>query len=545
VNVASFIREQAELNPAKISIIAPKKSIFRFLLTGNAKYERITFEELEKRSNAYANTFLMQGIKPGERILVFIKPGIEFCCIIFALFKAGLIPVFIDPGMGVEALLQCIVDVKAKALVGIPKIHHLKLLRPKAFVGVDYFFSVDGLTLGGQSFEKLSKGVSTEIPMAIMGPKDLCAILFTSGGTGAPKGVMYSHEMFCHQVRSLKELFRLTPSDKDYPCFPLFGLFSLAMGMTIQIPNVDLMKPASINDKVVVKDLLQHGITFTSGSPALWIKVATHAQRKKISFPLLRSVVTFGAPVSVFLHEKFLSCLPGGDVYTPYGSTECLPVACQSGREVLGETKLRTWSGEGTCVGYLVKGALVKILPIEDAAEPSDVGEIAVCSPSQTMGYFENEMSSKASRHVEEDSGLVFHRMGDMGRLDAWGRLWFLGRKAHAFKVGSEWIFSEEIEPLSNRHPEVKRSALIQEVVMGESKAVLVLERWDGSVDMEKRKKELFFHQIREFLAKSKKAHLISRLDFYHSFPVDTRHNIKIDRHLLAKQIRGQGLLSL
>ena len=156
--------------------------------------------------------------------------------------------------------------------------------------------------------------------------------------------------MFIDQALKLKQMFKLAQQDRDYPCFILFGLFSLALGLTVYMPEVELVKPAEVNAKVLCKALANHKITFATGSPALWRRVADYALKKKMQFPHLRSLATFGAPVNLDLHRDLKRILPQGEIYTPYGATECLPVSVISSHEILGETKVATLKGEGTCV---------------------------------------------------------------------------------------------------------------------------------------------------------------------------------------------------
>jgi acyl-CoA synthetase (AMP-forming)/AMP-acid ligase II len=513
----------------------------------SAKYESLTFAEIDQRINHYANTFFNLNLKMGDRVLVFVKPSLDFPIIIFSLFRAGLVPVFIDPGMGIDSMLQCIQKAKAKALVGIPKIHHLRLLKPFAFSSIEVSIVVAGRALNALSFETLLKKNSSKYSsQENTNQTSLAAILFTSGGTGVPKGVLYTHGMFIEQTLKLKQMFKLTPQDRDYPCFPLFGLFSLALGLTVIMPEVDLMKPADVNGKTLFKSLTKHKITFTTGSPALWINVASYAVRKKLTLPSIKGLATFGAPVSIKLHADLAKVLTHGELYTPYGATECLPVSLITSREILGETKIDTLQGAGTCVGYPAPNTEIKILCLDSKkilTSPNSIGEILVHSSTMTKGYDSEEASSTLIQYHCPDSHKIYHRMGDMGKLDEFGRLWFLGRVVHCFKLAQKWLCTEEIEPAINYLPEVSRSALIR----ANNKIQLVIERNDGLIDLPESLKDNFFQKIRATLATLPKGGLVDEILLDSNFPVDTRHNIKIDRLLMTRnfshQTKGLGLL--
>lgn len=541
-NVSELVTRQAQNFPDKIAITAQKKSWLSLFLLSSAKYETLTFKEMELRINHYAHTFLDQDLKSGDKILVFVKPSLDFPIIIFSLFRAGLVPVFIDPGMGVDAMLQCIQTSSAKALIGIPKIHHLRLLKSSYFSSIEFSYVIDGRALNAISFENLLKKNYTSTPLKSQTTgQSYAAVLFTSGGTGTPKGVLYTHEMFIEQTLKLKQIFRLANQDKDYPCFPLFGLFSLALGLTVVMPEVDLMKPSQVNAKAIVKSLMKHKITFATGSPALWKRVAQYALRKKITLPHLKAIATFGAPVSIDLHKDLSSVLTAGEVYTPYGATECLPVSVITSHEILGETKTETLGGQGTCVGYPAPTTEIKILNCQSNTIVDDInyiGEILVATSAMTSGYDGLSDATKAIRYVCPISQKKYHKMGDLGKLDCFGRLWFLGRKVQCISLPDYWLCTEEIEPAINYLPEVSRCALLKL----KDKIALVVERQDGMVDLPDLQKEKFFQKIKMVLAGLPKGHLVEDIILDMNFPVDTRHNIKIDRLSMANALNQRSL---
>ena len=107
-NVSYFLRERAMEVPSKLAVVGQKKGLLQAILSWSRRHESYTFLELEKRSNLYAQALLSLGIERGVKTLVFFKPGPDFACFIYALFKIGGIAIFIDPGMGIDALLKCI-----------------------------------------------------------------------------------------------------------------------------------------------------------------------------------------------------------------------------------------------------------------------------------------------------------------------------------------------------------------------------------------------------------------------------------------------------
>lgn len=543
MNIAKLLVEKARKHPNKVAIKAPIKRLGK----GQYIYESLTFDELLKRSWSFAKGFQDMGLKKGDKTLVFVRPGLDFPAITFALFQLGIIPVFIDPGMGRKNLLHSIEQVKPKALIAVPEVHFLRLFFRKSFSSVTHFITTGGLTWGKmKSINHLKKLEAIPIETEIH-PDELAAILFTSGGTGVPKGVEYSHKIFSTQTMMLQEMFNLSHEDIDIPGFPLFALFTMAMGMTSCIPDMNPSKPGQANPNKLVQNILDNSATFVAGSPAIWERVADYCFNNDITLPSVKYLVMFGAPVSSEIHRKFSKILTNGTTYTPYGATESLPVANISGEYLLQNTVDDTRNGKGTCVGKPVKGVEVKIiqitdLPIENVSDMTfkstgEIGEIVIKGDIVTKKYFEMENKTKEAKIYGED--YLWHRIGDLGYFDDKGQLWFCGRKTHRVQTEEELLSSTPCESIFNEHPRVKRSALvgINQTKKGYERAGLVVELNGRVSNTKKLKEELFKLGKGHSLTKN-----IDDIWFHDSFPVDVRHNIKIDR-LKLRDLANSGAL--
>ncbi|MES2525795.1 MAG: fatty acid CoA ligase family protein [Bdellovibrionota bacterium] len=519
MNIAFRIKEQAKNLPDK-----------RAVVHGNSYY---TFREFEERSNQMAHYFESIGINRGKRTLLFVKPCLDFSVITFALFKVGAIPVLIDPGMGMKNLLSSISQVKPFAMISIDLVHWVRRIKKKTFSSVEVNVFLDDLFQGLEKFPKVYHPVQVT-------SDDHSAILFTSGGTGIPKGVEYTHGILNAQTEILQKLFSLGPSDVDLPGFPLFALFTLAMGMTSVIPDMDPTRPAKCDPAKIVKNIITHQITFCAGSPAIWERVGRYCVKHNIQLGSVKHVVMFGAPVRTEIHDLFQKILTRGDTYTPYGATESLPLTLMRGSEVLKETAKITATGGGVCIGRAVPGVNIKIIAISDIPEGKlselprgSVGEIIVSGPVITPSYF--EMPEENQKAKIRANGELWHRMGDMGYIDSQNRLWFLGRKAHRVLSHEENLYPIAIEAIFNRHPAIKRSALVR---FHEAPG-LVIERHDGNMKMTHE----FLSELVELGRTHEKAKLIENFWLSSAFPVDIRHNIKIDRLKLSAWVTKGSIL--
>ena len=240
----------------------------------------------------------------------------------------------------------------------------------------------------------------------------------------------------------------------------------------------------------------------------------------------LKRVLMAGAPVPLRLVRAMREVLPeDGDVHTPYGATESLPVATISGREVEAAAA-KVEAGAGTCVGRPASSIDLRIIAIRDEAiasldnepalSPGEVGEICVRGGVVTRAYLNRGEATAASK-IGLGEG-TWHRMGDLGYLDIDGSLWFCGRKAEAVFTAQGPIFTDQIECRFSGSPRFRRVALVGVGPRGQARPVLLLE---GPPDERLRTEAM-------------RVSGISDVRFHPRFPVDRRHNAKIHRLDLA-----------
>lgn len=544
-NIAAYLPRMAETVPNQPAIIVTRSRD----RSGRAVYAQLTFAELEILTNRYANGLATARFHRGMRVLLMVRPGIEFVGLTFALFKLGVVPVLIDPGMGVGRMLECIRMVDLKGFIGIPPAHIMRLLRRRSFRSVKHVVTVGRRWgWGGSTLHSVSQSASPSFSMVNTAPEETAAILFTSGSTGPAKGVVYEHGMFGAQVRAIRSCYGMRPGEVDLPAFPLFALFSTAMGMTSVIPDMDASKPAQVNPARIVEAVRDHNVTSTFGSPAIWGRVASYCVERGITLPSLRRVLVAGAPVSYAVLAQLQEILaPDSNVHTPYGATESLPVSSITGREVLAECKEQSKRGSGTCVGRPLSGIELRIIKITDdpisvwtddlVVSDGEIGEIVVAGDVVTKEYFGLPDATAGAKIVDGDR--VRHRIGDVGYRDDRGRIWFCGRKAHRVMTASGTLYSVCCEAIFNEHPDVARSALVGVGTPGSKRPVVVVEPKAGRYPSGSRA-EAFRAELGELGRAHDHTNKIEEFLFHKSLPVDVRHNAKINREELAHWAAGR-----
>ena len=526
----------AQAAPDRPAIIAPVRE------NGRVDWKTLTFRELDAKSDRYAAGLSAIGVGRGVRTVVMAPPSLDFFPLVFGLFKVGAVMVLIDPGIARRALLACLEEVRAEAFIGVPRAHLARLLFPRPFRSVKALVTVGRrFGWGGHTLREVEQlGEARPHVMAEPSVDETAAILFTSGSTGVPKGVVYTHDMFDAQVRMIRATYGIAPGEIDLPTFPLFALFDPALGMTAVLPDMDFRFPAKANPAKLIEALTTHHCTNMFGSPALLDNLARFGVARGVRLPDLRRVLSAGAPVRTDVLERMSQMLSvDAEVFTPFGATESLPVASIGSHEVLRDTAAGAAAGRGVCVGRPVDASLVRIIRITDEAiaDWSDdlvvpvgtIGEITVRGPVVTREYFARADATRLAKI--KDGEAIVHRMGDVGSFDDTGRLWMCGRKSHRVETSNGTLFTVPIEEVLNVHPNVRRTALVGVGARGQKVPVVLLEREPDAI--------LSDADLVRSIAGLAGIHDVTRtLSTFRvypgAFPVDTRHNAKIEREKLA-----------
>ncbi len=544
--VADMLPQMAASIPDATAIHFPTK---RRDSAGLIEYVQISYRELDERSDRIAAGLHAIGIARGDRAALMVKPSPDLFALTFAMFKAGVVPVMIDPGLGIRGLKSCMARAQPSAFIGIPAAHAARVALGWGRETIRKTVSVGGWGLGGHTLaaveqlgaDRMTKGERS----GSTGPDEVAAILFTSGSTGPAKGVVYRHRTFVAQVRAIREMFGIEPGEIDLPTFPLFALFDPALGMTTVLPDMDSTKPAQVDPRNIIEPIQRFGVTTMFGSPALLDTVGRYGEQHQVQLPSLRRIIAAGAPLPGPTIRRWHGMIdPSADLFPPYGATESLPVACIASRSIVADTWTQTEQGAGVCVGTPVPTIDVRIIAITD--EPierwsadllvpdGEIGEIAVRGPMVTEAYFNDETNTGKAKILEGER--IWHRMGDVGWRDEQGRIWFCGRKSHRVDLAaSATMFSVCVENVFDTHPAVYRSALVGPQLGGRIAPTLCVELEPGTA----RPWSDIAGELRELAARHPGALELGRIEhFLHyddrrGFPVDIRHNAKIGREKL------------
>ena len=532
----------------------PDKIAFAFIRKGNKKKtDSISFRELDQKSDRAARYLSNRGFKDGLVTLVLARPSTEFVVLMYAMLKTGAVPLLL-PSIKIRkrsgrAKLRKILNrarpegvIGSGALLAIRRILRLgpRKLRTINVRNLKKFYSNSN---NGSGFTSKKEIDWTDVPAFVR---------YTTGSTGPPKGVIYSHGMLHSLLRTL-ESEGITSDDV------FFGRSgTLIIHPLIGISSVSIMaKPRHIRGQEIVETVSTWGATAAFLSPPSAIHLAnyleSHAESHNQSPAMLESLTRIyvgGETISADFVSTIESHLseersPRGGFRLVYGATEGFPL-CQAHASTIIETHPKTESGMGFCLGEPVEGIMIRILSFEDYNEqfdpsiasevsgygPGSIGEISAMGPavySSLIGQDEIEFGGPKTTAHDSLDGTNWHRTGDLGYLDQHGRVWIVGRKAHRVRSKNGYtLHTKQIEEIFN-HSLGIRTALVE----GPDNhwPVILVEKdnapWN---EMKKRLKE----EAKRACGLLGYDGELTFLQYGGAFPVDSGHEAKIEREKLS-----------
>jgi olefin beta-lactone synthetase len=391
-------------------------------------------------------------------------------------------------------------------------------------------------------FSDLLKGKAKKIDP--VKKNDTALITYTTGSTGAPKGANRTHRFLASQHYALKRLFPYKSNDIDLPVFPVFALNNIASGITTVIPAINISRPDPEDSKTLVSQIKACEVSCMTLAPSSFRNVAGYCSTEKISLDGISRVLTGGAPISETDILRFMKAAPHSKNWILYGSTEVEPIAYIESREML-SIKPPRWKNTtkiGVNVGKIDKALNYKFINIETGNIGDDfeineievnigeVGELIVAGEHVCEEYYKNE-EAFARAKIRDKNGVVWHRTGDLARMDKDGFLWIVGRKHNIIKRGAEYFFPVRPEIILKDLSPVVNAAYLN-IDHNDKKiiiAVVTLERESEAIKKSCRK------EIAKVFEKNKLP--LDRVVFMKEVPMDVRHHSKVDYDKLRQKL--------
>jgi len=421
----------------------------------------LTYAELREASLQLGAALVGRGVGPGDRVAVWAPNGHRWIVALFGLSAAGAALVPVNTRFKGAEAADILKRSRARALVTVTDFldtDHLGLLRstgvelPDLGTVVVASGDVPDDAVGWEAFVASATPdarAEVERRAAAVTDDDVSDVLFTSGTTGAPKGVLQSHGRTLCTAADWVSMTGLGPDDRYLMVNPYFHMFGLKAGILASVTAGATMLPEPVFDvDRVLARVEQERVSVLPGPPTLYQSILDHPGRAEADLSSLRIAVTGAADIPVELIRRVLDELPFDAVIAGYGLTEAGTATSTSP-----DDDPRTIA---TSVGRPRPGFEVRIVDGEDDVEPGGTGEVLLRGPSVMAGYLDDPEATAAA--LSPDGWL---RTGDLGALDDAGNLLIVGRAKDMFIVGGFNAYPAEIENLLLGHPAVQQAAVI------------------------------------------------------------------------------------
>ncbi|MEM8707838.1 MAG: AMP-binding protein, partial [Actinomycetota bacterium] len=506
----------------------------------------VTFGELDRLVDATARgLFATAGVRSGDRVALMIPPGVDLAVALSACWRMGAVPVLVDGGLGPTQMSAAMRVAKPDHLIGIRRaLAAARTLRwPGRAIAVEPLLRLGRRAFGVQHDLASLRATAPAVDLAPVDPDAEAAVVFTSGATGPSKGVRYSAARIDAQIRTLVERYEITGDDSLVAAFAPFALYGPAMGITSTVPDMDVAAPGSLTAEALLDAVDAVDASLVFASPAAILRVLETLDdlgaRDRSSLDRVRLLLSAGAPVPTHvLRDAVDRLVPNAAAHTPYGMTECLPVA-DIDLESL-ESLDEGLHHIGVCVGEPAPGVEVTISPVDELGDPTGaaddtpgvLGEVWVRAPHQRLGYDRLWHTTHLASPADG-----WHATGDLGARDTDGRLWIGGRTGHVLRTAAGPVAPTPIERAVDPLDGVRRSAAVGVGPAGAQVVVVIIETPDAG----RRPRQASLTRLDEIRAA---VHDAVGLDVaacleVAALPVDRRHNSKIDRTLLADWATG------
>lgn len=490
MNIVQLFLDAAGRNPQKPAIIDSKGEI--------------SFGQLAEEVRDTAAHFERQGLKSGDRVLVFIPMGIDLYRVVLALFYLGATAVFLDEWSSMDRLKVACRLADCKGFIGTWKSRLLG-------------FFIKDIRQIPLKLKLEGAGTNSQFEVKQVSKEHTALITFTTGSTGIPKAADRSHGFLAQQFKALSKEIQPLETDIDMPVLPIVLFLNLGIGSTSVIADFNGRKPESFNGEKISQQLLRHKVNRIIASPYFVRRLAEYQNNSAGTLPQLKKIYTGGAPVFPSEAALYQEALPEQEIHIVYGSTEAEPISSISMSDLLAQASDLPL---GLAVGQVFEDTDLRILPIkQEALGPYSIeefeslsltgpqlGEIVVSGDHVLSRYYKNPQAFKENKIEVE--GKVWHRTGDSGRLIK-EQLFLSGRCQQLIWDGLQYHSNFVIENQLLQIPEIALGTLMD--LGGE--LVLVVETMLKLEDLSPRLQDFQFDRIA----------ILKRI------PRDPRHNSKID----------------
>lgn len=432
-----------------------------------------TYRELTEGAEQVAAFLLETGLKPGDRVALLLENSFDYVCAHFGALKAGCVDVSLNTELKADGLHELLLDCEATALIAHAKLLHGSLAALDGLPALQHVLLDRPLEGPPSSLASVRVRTLPEVWAAAHGEvqppnrveTDLASLVYTSGVTGRPKGVMLSHRNLVTNARAVVQYLELEPRDRVMVVLPFYYIFGRSLLYTHFLSGGSLVIDNRFAYPAAVLNTMQEQeVTCLAGVPTTYSILLNRSDLRARTFPHLRFVAQAGGGMSTAMQQAVAEVFRPARLFVMYGATEAAPRLTYVEPEVLP----RKWGS----IGRAIPG--MEVIVADEAGRrlsPGVKGEIAARGPSIMMGYWNDpEATAQVLRH-----GYYF--TGDLGFADEEGYIFLTGRARDMIKTGGNRVSAKEVEDVVTSMAGVVEAAVIgvPDEILGEAVKVLVV----------------------------------------------------------------------
>jgi fatty-acyl-CoA synthase len=428
---------------------------------------RTTYAAVHGRAKQLAKALTARGVKPGDRLATLAWNTERHLEAWYGITGAGGVYHTLNPRLFPEQLIYIVNHAEDRMifvdLTFIPILEKLQASLPtvEAYVVMTDAAHMPETSLkNAVAYEELLKEADGDFAWLALDENAACGLCYTSGTTGNPKGVLYSHRSNVLHAMAIATVdgFGLCNADKVLPIVPMFHANAWSLAFSAPMTGASMIMPGARLDGQSVYELLEsEKVTMSAAVPTVWLMLLQHMEANDLRLSTLKRVAIGGSACPPVMIEKF-ERIYGVEVMHAWGMTEMSPVGTLGSllakdRALPYADQLKLKSKQGRPI-FSVE---MKILDDDGKELPRDgktFGHLVVKGPAVASGYFKGE-----GGHILDDSG--FFDTGDVATLDGDGYMQITDRAKDVIKSGGEWISSIDIENIAVGHPAVAVAAVI------------------------------------------------------------------------------------
>jgi len=468
--VNEFLEDSADAFPNKTALVCSGK--------------KLSFLEIEHLANRLSNALIDLGVIKQDRIVILLEASVETVVSIFGILKTGGIFLVINPQVKANKIKYILNDCQAKAL--ITDANHFKdlsavtsecpTLETAIIVGYDQteekMHKMEMPII--HSYSEILDKYSIDRPQKRCIDIDLACLIYTSGSSGIPKGVMCTHQNVVSAASSIIEYLENTPEDIILDVLPLsfdYGLYQVLM--SFKFGGTVVLEKSFLYPYTIIDLLIKEKVTGFPIVPTIVAILLSLKDLERFDFSSLRYITNTAQALPPGYITKLQQIFPGAKVYSMYGLTECKRATYLPPEEL---------DKRPTSVGKAMPNTEVYLIDKngKEITKAGEVGELLVRGANVMKGYWNLPEETERAYKPGPIPGEKVLYTGDLFKMDEEGFLYFISRMDDMIKTGGEKVSPKEIENVLYQIDDVNEAAVIgvNDDILGQAvKAFVVLKK--------------------------------------------------------------------